>query len=156
MDNHILPILGNITFDNINSKIITAWQTELIKDDERNISVKTVRECRTVLKVILTTARLDGYLSKDVFEGVKRLPRHEKSVRGILTESEVRSLFDKQNFSLYWKDNILYMEKDHYPYNSPEPSFLFPDYLPQVQSASQADGKNPFHYQIYMPNVVNL
>ena len=70
--------------------------------------MKTVRECRTVLNIILTTARQDGYLNKEVMQGVKKLPRQEKKERGILTEGQVRTLFDDSNFSEYWKNKSLY------------------------------------------------
>jgi len=106
MTNHIIPILGGISFDNLSSKTINAWQSNLLV--EKKLSAKTVRECRTVLNIILSTARNEGFLSKDVFEGVKKLPQHHKLVRGILSDIEVRNLFDMKNYKKFWNENHLY------------------------------------------------
>ena len=127
MDSHILPLLGHLKFESINSKTIEAWQKKLLtkpkykkkpgdkpkkrkkaKKPVGSLSVKTVRECKTVLRIILNSARSDGYIRNDLFDGVKKLPRHKRKVRGILTEKEVRDLFDERNFITYWKGNIHY------------------------------------------------
>lgn len=104
--NHILPLLGNMTFDDITPNTINQWQTKLLT--EKQLSPKTVRDTRSVLFIVLDSAKVDGFLTKDLKTGLKRLPKNKKKIRGILTESEVRKLFDKANYEEYWGGNYLY------------------------------------------------
>lgn len=69
---------------------------------------KTLRDIRTLLFVILDSAVVDGYLSQDLRLGLKKLPKYQKKVRGILSETEVLKLFDKNNYKDYWNENFLY------------------------------------------------
>lgn len=108
MNKHILPLLGNLKFDTLSSKQIESWQRHLLIDDDIKLSVKSVRECKSVLRIILNSARSDGFLNIDVFDRVKKLPRHNRHVRGILTEMEVRDLFDEKNYETYWKSHQYY------------------------------------------------
>ncbi|MGL1892160.1 MAG: tyrosine-type recombinase/integrase [Spirochaetaceae bacterium] len=104
--NHILPYLANMTFDDLTSKTINQWQSKLLTD--KDLAPKTVRDTRSVLFTILDSARVDGYLTKDIKLGIKKLPKNKRKVRGILTEHEVSKLFDKANYHEYWGDNFLY------------------------------------------------
>ncbi|MDA3849966.1 MAG: tyrosine-type recombinase/integrase [Spirochaetaceae bacterium] len=108
MKQHIIPILGDLKFTSLTSKTIDAWQTRLLTNKDKSLSVKTVRECKTVLRIILNSARSDGFLSRDPFDGVKKLPRHQRKVLGILTIGEVLDLFDPKNYQNYWKNHKLY------------------------------------------------
>jgi integrase len=105
---HILPILGDIKLGSLNTKTINAWQTKLLTENERSLSVKTIRECRSTLRIITNNARSDGLISRDPFDGVKKLPTHHRKVLGILTVGEVLNLFDPKNFTAYWQNHTLY------------------------------------------------
>lgn len=108
MTAHILPLLGDIRFDTLSHKHIESWQRFLLKSDTKTLSIKTVRECKTVLKIILKSALSDGYLTKDIFQRVKKLPQHSRKVRGILTELEVRKLFAANSLKDNWNNHIYY------------------------------------------------
>ncbi|QEN03291.1 hypothetical protein EW093_00740 [Thiospirochaeta perfilievii] len=104
--NHIKPYIGKMSFDDITYNTINQWQAKLLTD--KKLSPKTVRDTRTVLYTVLDYAKVDGFLTKDLKIGIKKLPRNHKKVRGILTETEIRKLFDKENYTEYWGDNFLY------------------------------------------------
>ena len=70
LENHILPFIGNMTFDDLTSKTINKWQTKLLTD--KKLSPKTVRDTRSVLFTVLDSAKVDGYLTKDIKLGIKR------------------------------------------------------------------------------------
>lgn len=106
LKNHVLPILGNVSFENFTANTINQWQSKLMND--KDLSPKTVRDTRTILYTILDSARVDGYISQDLRLGVKKLPKYKKRVRGILTETEVRKLFNKDNYEECWSNNFLY------------------------------------------------
>lgn len=106
MNKHIIPHLEKVKFSDISANTINQWQALLLK--KSGLSPKTVRDTRTLLFTILDYAKVDGYLSKDLKIGLKKLPRITRKVRGILTETEVNKLFDKANYEEYWQSNYLY------------------------------------------------
>lgn len=108
MNNHIIPILGKVKFSELTTRKIEAWQRKLLSSETKKLSVKSVRECKTVLRIILSSARSDGYLTNDIMKSVKKLPQHSRKVRGILTESEVRNLFGPGSLEKYWNNQHYY------------------------------------------------
>lgn len=104
--NHILPYLGDMTFSDMTPNTLNQWQAILLT--EKQLSPKTVRDTRSVLFAVLDYAKVDGYLTKDLKIGLKKLPKNKKKIRGILTETEVRKLFDKANYQEYWDGHYLY------------------------------------------------
>lgn len=163
--NHILPILGNVSFSNFTTNTVNQWQAKVLK--EKNLSPKTVRDARTLLFIILDSARVDGYLSQDLRLGVKKLPKHKKQVRGILTEAEVRKLFAKENFEEYWSSNPYYytatlvacftgMRQGEILALTPEK--IFPDHIYVCNSYNNKSGLGPTktkeNRQVYMNHIV--
>jgi integrase len=108
LNKHVLPVFGNLKFEEITSKQIETWQRNLLTNSKKKLTVKTVREIKNVLRIVLNYARSDGYVNADVFARVKKLPQHSRKVRGILTEMEVRDLFDPTNFQKFWEGHIYY------------------------------------------------
>ncbi len=103
---HILPTLGELSFNELNKGIIKYWQEQLVL--EKGLAIKTVRQVTSVLKIILDQATIDGLLFVNPVTGQSMLPKNNSRTRGILQHSEAFDLFNKDKIEEHWKGQIHY------------------------------------------------
>lgn len=106
MTNHILPTLGEMQFTKLTPQVITTWQKEL--KNVKGLSPKTVKQVRSVLRIIIQEAIYDGFLQRDPIIGAKDIGRSNSKVRGILTKAEAIQLLNRENLEGLWNNNVLY------------------------------------------------
>lgn len=102
LERYLLPYFGNKILTKITRVDIEDWLLSLKK-----LSVTSKNQLLRLLRVMMKDAVKRGILSYNPAKDVSPLPGNCKT-RGILTQNEVKKLFAKENFSEYWKGNIMY------------------------------------------------
>lgn len=99
---YILPYFGDMILTKIMRSDIENWFLGL-----KDLSVTSKNQLLRLLRIMLKEAVRTGVLPHNPAEDVAPLPG-KCQARGILTQNEVRRLFAKENFSQYWKNNLMY------------------------------------------------
>ncbi|MBS3908745.1 MAG: phage integrase SAM-like domain-containing protein [Actinobacteria bacterium] len=91
-----MPHFGNYKLTNITTAAIKEFiskEHEEGQKQEHKLSPRSIQYHLVVLKAILKTACIDGYLKQNPAEYVKP-PRQEKQETEVLTPQEIKLLFD--------------------------------------------------------------
>lgn len=102
LERYILPYFKDKLLTKITRADVEDWFLGL-----KNLSVTSKNQLLRLLRVILKEAVISGLLPHNPADDVSPLPGKCKA-RGVLTQDEVKKLFAKENFSQFWKNNMMY------------------------------------------------
>jgi len=104
---HILPVFGNYKLSVITEKMIETW---LFKLKNQGLENSTVNNCLGTFKIMLNEAHRQKLVTENPIKSIRPLKKNSK-VKGILTEQEVKLIFNPVEMNNNW------INQDYYTLN---------------------------------------
>ena len=105
LEKHILPHFSNKTLSKITSSDIERWISKLT--DQGNLSSVTISNCYGVLRIMFNEAERIDIIHRNPIKKAVGILAKEKE-KGILSIEEYKKLFDEENISSLWNENLIH------------------------------------------------
>ena len=105
LNKHILPVFGELRMDHITTPLIENWIQSKKKE---GYAVNTINVYLSILRLILGEAVRTGIIDRNPCDSVIKYSS-SKDEKGILTDEEVKRLFDEENIDNIWTSKMHFL-----------------------------------------------
>lgn len=105
MNKHLLPVFSDLRLDHISTILIENWL-----QDKKNegYAINTVNSFLSLLRLVLGEAKRTGVIDRNPCDNIIKYT-DKKREKGILTDDEVKKLFNTDNKDKTWKNHMHYL-----------------------------------------------